>query len=382
MKIFFKSFFLFVIVVSSTFGSEIRYLQRSPKALLMGDAFTAIADDAYTLFYNPAALGNSKLIELSTINPSFSLSNILDDTDRFTDFPETVTGITNKIMNYPIYLHLGAAPGIKFGPFGFSLMGSSSTNFILRNQTYPQLEIDYRLDRGFVVGFAYSWGRGGKYVKVNPFQKKKVASTGHRFSLGVSTKFIDRSSLVGNFSLFGMTLLDTINEGAAEIEDLKTVLGYSRGSGWGVDLGGMYLMSTGRSEFTVGLSILDVGGTDFEKESGVSSIPEQEMIVALGAAFKQNLTVFDYQISLDLHPLTGDLDFTRRTHFGLEVSFPLITAYAGWNAGYVSYGVETNLWLFRLMAGFYGIELGTSFKEQEGKRAIVQLSLLDFAYDM
>ena len=57
-------------------AKEFRYLARSPRALLMGDAYTAVADDEYTLFYNPAALGRHKGVHISTINPKIELPDV------------------------------------------------------------------------------------------------------------------------------------------------------------------------------------------------------------------------------------------------------------------------------------------------------------------
>ena len=41
---------------ANVFAREVYYTLRSPKALLMGDAYTTLAEDDYTLFYNPAIL--------------------------------------------------------------------------------------------------------------------------------------------------------------------------------------------------------------------------------------------------------------------------------------------------------------------------------------
>jgi hypothetical protein len=54
---------------------------------------------------------------------------------------------------------------------------------------------------------------------------------------------------------------------------------------------------------------------------------------------------------------------------------------AGWNGGYLSYGAGIELWPVTLYAGFYGIEIGSAFHQEEGKRAIIYLSLLDFSFD-
>ena len=40
--------------------AEFKYLDRSEEGLLMGDAYTTLADDESVLFYNPAALGRNE----------------------------------------------------------------------------------------------------------------------------------------------------------------------------------------------------------------------------------------------------------------------------------------------------------------------------------
>ena len=77
----------FLLFFSFARAREFRYLQRSPKALLMGDAYTAIADDEYTLFYNPAAMGRHKGLSVYFVNPEVAVTNAIDELDRFENFP-------------------------------------------------------------------------------------------------------------------------------------------------------------------------------------------------------------------------------------------------------------------------------------------------------
>lgn len=363
-------------------AQEIPYIGRSPRAQLMGDAFTAVADDDYTLFYNPAALGKNKSVSLTPINITFGGTNALKDTDRFKNFPKAdPSAIADRILNYPVSIQASAFPGLKMASFGFNLFATSKTNMILRNAIHPILDVDYRYDLGFITGFAYNIGSGALASKIKKTSKLKV-TTGKRLSLGMSLKHISREGMADQYDLFGTTLLNKINSGNTEISDLKRALGYSKGKAWGVDLGAEYAYSTGNRVFTAGLSILDVGDTHFSKTEGIGNIPKQEMTVNSGVAYKQDFGLFDYTLAADIHPMTSSIDMSRKFHLGAEFSFPLITLNAGWSEGYVSYGGSIKLWPIKLTAGFYGVEIGSKYRQQEAKRFIVYLSLFDFSFDI
>jgi hypothetical protein len=371
--------FLFSFAV---IGEEIGYLVRSPKALLMGDAFTAAANDEFAIYYNPATLGNAKLVEFSLINPTFSLSNLLEDADKLDNLSSDPSDIATTIMNTPLFLQTMGGPVLKFGPVGFGLLANMKTNFILRNAVYPQLEIDYTFDKGFIFAYAHSWGRGGKYEKYNPYKRKKLSTSGYRFSLGASAKYIDRTVLSGNYSLFGVRLLNSITSGAGDLTQVRENLGYARGTAWGFDTGANFLYSTGRSELTFGLSILDIAGSNFTRTSGTVSIKEQAMIISSGLSFSQSFPALGYRLSMDLHPINSGYEFLRKLHLGGELSFPMIDVFFGYSSGYLSYGVQFDLWLMKITGGFYGVELGSSYREQKASRAVLQVSLFDFAYDI
>ncbi|MBI2518777.1 MAG: hypothetical protein HYV97_00085 [Bdellovibrio sp.] len=372
------------LIAPTLLAREMRYLYRSPKALLMGDAYTALAYDEYTLFYNPATLGRGSLVEFYPINPDFGVTNVLAELDRFDNFPKDPVPIADRILGFPVYVHAGATPGLKFGSFGFNMFASSTTSLVLQNAIYPQLDIDYRLDRGFIAGYAYSWGRGGKLEKFDPFSRsKKKSSMGYRTSIGASVKHINRQGLAGSYSLFGTTLLNEINStGKTDIDSIRRALGFAKGKAWGADVGAEHIISSGKSELAFAASVLDVGGTDFKKTEGIGEVPDQDMYVNTGAAWRQDFGLLDYSLSLDFHPINQPIGLGRMTHFGFELGLPIVRVMGGWSEGYISYGVMANLWLIKIMAGFYDVELGTNFKEEQGKRALIYLSLLDFTFDL
>jgi len=372
---------LFLFIQFSAEGKEFSYLARSPQALLMGDAFTAIADDEYTLFYNPAALGRNKGVSSSLINPAFGFPDVYHDLNRFQNFPNTAAGISAKIMEYPIYVQSGIFPTLKLAHFGITLLANSKTSLVLHNAVHPMLDLNYRYDRGFIMGFAYNVGTGAFSDKPKRATKAKINS-GQRFSTGIAIKHINRQGIDNQFDLFGTKLLNKISSGASDVAAIKDALGYSTGDGWGVDIGSEYAYSQGNRLFTAGISLLDIGDTHFSKTSGTGSVPKQEMTLNSGVAYKQDFGFFDYTLAADLHPLLSSVSFVRQIHFGLELGLPIVTAYAGWSEGYLSYGAKVKFWPFTLTTGFYGVETGTHYRHQEATRFIVYLSLFDFSIDL
>jgi hypothetical protein len=366
------------------FTQEVSYLARSPRALLMGDAYTAIADDEFTLFYDPAALGRNKGVSFTLLDPSLGLTDALSELDRFKNFPSgtgAAPKIANRIMDFPIYLQAGIFPTLKMGQFGFTLFANNKSSFVLRNATNPELDVNYRYDRGFVFGFAHNIGTGAFSSKAKKGSKKST-SAGTRLSFGFSVKHMNRQGIEGQYDLFGTTILNKINSGKTDISSLKDALGYSQGQAWGYDMGAEYAISSGRSTLTSAVSVLDVGGTRFVKTQGTGEVPKQDMMINSGVAYKQDFGLFDYTLSADIHPMNSSIDFGRKFHFGTELSLPLITLNAGWSEGYVSYGGSIKLWPIKITTGFYGVEVGSRYREQVAKRFILYVSLFDFSIDL
>ena len=381
--------YFWIILVSVVFclwevgeSKEIRQLNRSVRGLLMGDAYTAIADDEYTLFYNPAALGRHNGLSIHFLNPDVSVTNVLGEMDRFQNFPtDDPTAIAERILGLPLHLRFGATPGVKMGSFGFNLMASSTTDLVLRNAIHPALDMDYRLDRGFVMGYAYTIGGGSRKPKRHRATSSAASSAGKKTSIGVGFKSMNRQGIFNSFDLFGLELLNKISTSDGDIYSIRKALGYSYGQGYGVDLGIEHSITTSLSQLNLALAIMDVGDTRFTRTAGDSEIPRQEMSVNLGASWSQNFLLLDYTLSVDLAPLNQDIAFGRKLHVGMELGLPLVSGMFGWNGGYISYGLGVNIWLVKLYAGFYGVELGSNFRQEEGKRGILYLSILDFSFD-
>ena len=348
----------------------------------MGDAYTAIADDDSTLFYNPAALGRHRGLTVyplrsnievpDVVDTSFSIDNFsIGLSDQFDNFPSEPEDIADRIIGVPLYLKLAGNAGFKFLNFGMNFFATAKTEFTLENAIHPTLNIDYRLDRGFITGAAINFGSGG--LGQNP--------TGHVTSIGAGVKIMNRQGLDSSTNLFGPELIDII-QNSGSYTDLRNQLGFSKGSGHGFDLGIEHNYYAGRTRYTFGLSMLDISDTNFKTEEGSTPVPAQEESVNFGSSFNQDFGVFDYSLAFDLHNLVDDrAEFGSKIHLGARVRIPVINLYLGWNGGYMSWGLQADLMFLRLGLGFYGIEAGRRYLQKESQRAVITLSLAEFSFD-
>src|SRR5690606_25751318 len=223
------------------FGFAEQSLMRSPKALLMGDAFTAVNDDSYTLFYNPASMArHKKAFSLYPLQGHISGTNILNDMDKFKDFPDEPMGVADLMMNYPVHASVGSAPGFKIYNFGFNLIANESYDALLRNKAHPMLDLDFKSDRGFIAGAAFPIG--ADRIREN---------SGSQTSVGIATKYIGRKGLRDTVALTGPTMIDAI--GKDKLEEVLKAMGRTEGKTWGFDVGIEHVQKSRNSQFVVGL---------------------------------------------------------------------------------------------------------------------------------
>lgn len=352
---------------------EYPYLMRSPKALLMGDAFTAVNDDEYTLFYNPASLARHKNdLTMHPFPGHISGTNILDDMDRFKDFPSEPVGVSNVLMDFPAHASAGVAPGFKLFNFGITFIANESFDAILRNRAHPMLDLDVHSDRGLAMGVG---------IPLGPHRISRKSQSGSQTSLGLSAKYVERTGVRDTISVAGPTMADSL--GQEELSELLKSLGQVRGIGWGFDAGLEHIVRQGNSQFVMGLSALDITGTEFEEEKTpdklqVANIKDQ---VNFGLAAGQDFKFFHYVVSADVRGLNEQMDFGQRLRFGAEAGIPGLKVMAGLNSGYYSYGATVDLAFMKLTGGFYDLELGTTYKQIKSRRFIIYLSLFDFSFD-
>ena len=297
------------LIVLLLFAQEIQggfnYLKRSPQAMLMGDAFTAVANDEFTLFYNPAALGRHHGFSVSPLFTGVAVTNILKDKDRFDDFPSDPVDIANRVLGQPAFFEGQLSSSFKFHHYAMNIFLSSGFDIALHNNTYPNFNIEYRYDRGFVFG--------GAFVLGDDFKSKE---RGFQTSLGVGVKRIVREGLDGRFDLFGTELLEIIDD-TDSYRELKEELGHSKGDGWGFDLGVEGHFFWGNTNLNIGFAVMDVGDTRFKKTRGRTDVPSQEMMMAFGMALEEDFGFFDYTFFSRHSPHGKGHGFWKQGPFGV-----------------------------------------------------------------
>jgi hypothetical protein len=339
----------------------------------MGDAFTAVNDDEYTLFYNPASLGRHKHdFTFYPLNPQFNGSNLLTDIERFQNFPDTPSGAFDVMKDYPIHASAGISPGFKLFNFGLSLIANQSYDLLLRNSTHPMLDLDIKSDKGLLIGVG---------IPLGPARLNRKSLSGSQTTLGVGAKYLERTGVRDTLSLSGSTIGDSL--GNEELDAIIKSLGKVKGIGYGFDVGFEHIERRGSAQYVLGLSALDITGTTFTEEYTadklqVADIKDQ---INVGMAAGQDFKYFHYIFSADVRGLNEQMDFGKRIRLGAQVGIPGLKLMGGLNSSYYSYGAVLDLAFMKLTTGFYEVELGSKYKQIKSRRFVIYLSLFDFSFD-
>ena len=354
--------------------AEFFYFHKSPEGLLMGDAYTAVADDENTLFYNPAALGRHRGASISLINPKVEVTDALDKNitkfkfgidDKYKDWPKSSEGIAQRILGIPFHISTSGVPSIKMQHFGLNFFANTKVSMILENAVHPNLNIDYRLDRGLIIGHAFIFGKRKNHT-----------------SLGFALKQVQRNGLQGRYDLFSPQLI-SFTENSRNYRKLLKDLGYSQGKGWGADLGLEKVITNKKNQWVFGASFLDIGEIHFKKLKGTGKIPDQKSSFNIGVSYSKDSLFLDYVIDFDYKNIIDPVGSKiSKFSMGTRLKFPLITFYFGQNGGHKSYGIGIDFFMFEVLAGFYGVETGYDYKQREGERAMVLVRLMDVHFDL
>ncbi len=197
----------------------------------------------------------------------------------------------------------------------------------------------------------------------------------------MSAKYIERTGISDTLALTGPVVLEAL--GQSEIEKLLKSLGQVKGIGYGFDAGLEHVNRSGNSQFIIGLSALDITGTDFTEAENPNNLEVADISdqVNLGVAGGQNFGKFHYILSADARGLNDQIDFGKRVRLGAELGVPGLKLLGGVNSGYYSYGAMLDLGFIKTTAGFYDVELGSKYKQIKSKRFVIYMSLFDFSFD-
>ena len=354
----------FFLAQGRAWGGEFRYLHRSFKGILMGDAYTTLADGPSTLFYNPALAARNQLFSLYPLPVGGETFNLIEKKgileDLNTDDP---TEFVNEAIGTPLFLKASILPTLQFASFTLTPFYSMSGNFIVRDKVHPVLDVNYQYDRGIVFGFGFI-----------PFGHPEK---GESLALGFAAKYIKREGIFQQYDIFGPTISNLISSGDLNFSTIRKTFDRRKGSGMGFDVGLDWRHKTPFSVLALGVSVLDTFDTDIKVKSGEGSLPDQEMVVSAGSSFSYKISsLADLTFSLDLHPIIPDMKYSDHIHGGVRLGIPFLDLYMGSNGGLFSYGLTCELYFMELTVGRYRKVVN----DQKLDHLLAYMSILDFKF--
>ncbi len=269
--------------------NEFFEIYNAPQALAMGNAFTAEASGANSLFYNPAGLaraeGRKWAFNLFSVDAAMAAGSLANFRNLWADavLPSMAAGTYQ-------YTRFNVVPSISHRNFAIALLGtyefaglSDGTN----------IDLNYHKDFGVVVG-----------TSTNLFS--------NLVKIGVAGKVFDRSEMLGTYTVASMASNPTLNRMA-------------EGLGIGVDAGVLLTLPMSFLP-SLGFAWKDILGTAF-RPLRIFNTTTVGAPTAIAQSFNVGFSIRPILwrgtravITADLRHLERtDLPLTKKLHFGLQI---------------------------------------------------------------
>ena len=333
---------------------EIRAYHRSGRIEALGGAYVSLADDASSLFLNPAGLANFEkgAFHVAITDVEFSTDVVSTALNGLSGLTSPDVNLVNALMGKNIYGRAQIAPVIAFNNFGLSYFLDAQTALYMWNKALPRITFGYQLTHGAQVGYGFNLlgrrRRGGQYGSLK---------------LGLGAKILFRK---GGYRKVPTSTLFRFGEGL----DLVNELAGSWGIGYGFDVGLLYSYPIGRHvKFSLGSAFRNIGDVTFTTGDPDSIKGDW----GIGTSVKYEGKSWSALLSYEFSDLLLQTDWRKKNHLGVEISLPIVKLYAGLNQTYLTYGVGLDFWIFSLTAMSYGEELGALSYQSGNRRYLVRL---------
>jgi hypothetical protein len=343
------------------FAEELEELYRSPRMMAMGGTAVALASDEESLWLNPAGLADVSGMRFQLLSADVTVAN-----DVITDYLAgelSLSGdaqdVVSLLMGKRINARVQAAPSLLIQNFGIGVLLDQQIGAAIQNPVMPEMDYLYKSTVAVQAGTGFSL--------LNRRKRGSRAVLARDLRVGASVKFLQRRG--GNINI----PTDQIFEiDRAMLLDLPGEWG--NWVGFDVGLQGVTPISK-TSYLHTGLVYTNLGSPSYDVE-GPDPVAGN---LAAGAAMRWWFKQVSFSIAAEMRHLLDDADWRKKTHLGLELATPAGLAFwAGLNQTQLTYGATVNLWLVRLSAAAYGVDMGGyAFEETEARwslRADVRLN--------
>lgn len=352
----------------------------STRALGMGNAFTAVADDHSSLFYNPATLALRKdghlrmFVRGGTTQESRELFNEVEDVKKLPKSEQDQAYSDLIVSHYGdhFYYRVPTIGAVWVRPnWGIALIPADlSLDIGVHRQIGPSLNVNMYEDT--TLAFAYS-------RKLNWFRNKK-----NELSWGATAKSIHRihvaESVNAGMLAQGADLFDTSHAGEGLTFDLDLALN------WKPAISGFfkYFKYMQPTFAIVGRNLVDYGFKQnfhfIDENSGEPAKLQRRF--DFGSKWDlPRIWVFEPKIAFDVRDVGHDnWTWKKGMHTGFEAYWRMFNWWKGhWsgglNQGYWTAGFGARLAWFQLDLCSFGEEVGTPSAPQESRRYMAEFAL-------
>lgn len=346
---------------------------QSLRALGMGDAFTAVADDDYAMFYNPAALAKHNGTDLRLFLRGAADQNVIPFYNNLKNAgsdPVQVTNVLNKYYGDDMYFRPTLGGIFVHRHWSLAILPLDfSNNFDLHSSIAgtPSVFVTSILD----TTVAYAYGHSARM----PFHLP-----GHLY-WGYNLRLVHRASYSDviqstELAVNGSKLVDLSN-----VDEGATVDG---------DLGLLYDMAEPADAFfrpSFALVVRNVGSygfvlpVKFFNKSASAPIPYQRVVDFGTKVGLKHFWVFHPKVALDLRDI-GNSQWTplKGLHVGAEFYWKMYNWWqgfwsAGVNQGYWTAGFGARMSVFELEIASWGEEEGTTSATEQSRRYAFEMSM-------
>lgn len=346
----FKLFIALTLLVVGTSGAvagETRQFYRGARAMAMGNAYTAIADDEQAVYLNPAAMAGNPGTQFFPLIADLSLSReSIATVQSFTKFSsDTINGLIGK----NVFLQGQVTPTLMFPNFGVSFIVDRQISLRSENRSLPEVVLGLQSTNGLQFAYGFKVGR-------------RASNRRGEFRVGLGLKMMFRRGGYRTISRLDLLSID---------QHYLSRLQGNFGRGFGFDLGTQYIRKlNGRATLYGGATYLDIGDTNFG--DGPDPIKAN---ASFGAGIGYRMGTVQSRLSYELKNAFDQTDFRKKQHLGVELGFPIFSLYGGFNQVFVTYGAGVDLGLIRIDGASYGEELGSFAYQNTERRYMVRLAL-------
>ncbi len=342
-------FIALIVVAFPATAAPIRTINSSTRALGMGDAFTALADDDSALFYNPAGLArvsglNWKVFGVRAGGSGYeALTKVQSLNSSSGEFSDAI----QELYGEHVSVSLGGSTIFTAPMFGFGIYNHADVTLKIDNPVNPKIYATAINDYGYVFGFGAPLG---------PF-----------LQAGLDLRYIKRTG-------------GELPFGAGSIADLDSDAIIQRITGWGVGYGANaglnVVVPAPFFSATFAAVWRNIGVTRFKSDDPNTVLPEEDNDITLGAGLLFDFPLVSVAPAIDFRYLNrADLQLMRKINFGIEIGLPLLDIRGGFREGYYTAGLGVNLGLFKVDVATYGVELGAYPGQIEDRRYLLEFAL-------